>query len=442
LEGIFLTSASSLWQKSREVERRGFALGSRRRNEEYCKEIRRVSATKSQGQSRKIGPCDFCHRLLEDEACVLVACTRCYTIVSASVATGERKMEDIEAKIIGGNQISVRGMQFAADSRLFATTSADATVRLWDTATWELVRTLSGRSPHTRAIAFSSRFPYIAVSEMHHAVVYDFGSGETIGRWELGNVEECEGACWISFDDHAGAIVVVTVAECAALSVATTWSLTGPQIGRSEFNELATAIWLDDGGELCLETYYINAGSRTYRLRRPSGRVTAEVDLRGFVAGGIPVSSPDRKLIALGNRCFGSGIQLVDSARGELLLSRTGWANSTPLIAISSGNKLLGVARCDRGSCTAQLSMTNILDGTDAWQDRELDRVERLKFSPNGRILVASSAEDGLAYFLGATDGVVKRVVPRSGRSFCFSPDCRWFVSAGPPLVVMDIGSI
>ena len=31
---------SSLWQKSREAERRGFTLGSRRRNEEYCKEIR------------------------------------------------------------------------------------------------------------------------------------------------------------------------------------------------------------------------------------------------------------------------------------------------------------------------------------------------------------------------------------------------------------------
>ena len=49
----------------------------------------------------------------------------------------------------------MRGVAFSPDGRLLATASTDKTARLWDPATGDCVRTLTGHAAGVRGVAFS-----------------------------------------------------------------------------------------------------------------------------------------------------------------------------------------------------------------------------------------------------------------------------------------------
>jgi WD40 repeat protein len=53
------------------------------------------------------------------------------------------------------NTQGARGVAFSHDGKLIASASSDHTVRLWETNTGNLVKTLTGHSDHVNGVAFS-----------------------------------------------------------------------------------------------------------------------------------------------------------------------------------------------------------------------------------------------------------------------------------------------
>jgi WD40 repeat protein len=351
-------------------------------------------------------------------------------------------METIASQIVDAHELPVRGMEFSPDSRVFATASGDATVKLWDTTTWKLIRRFSGTSAYTRAIAFSRCSSFLVVSELHAVVVYDYDSGETFGKWELSNLADDEHVGLIAFDDKRGEIIGVTNSESEQGGKAFIWSLNGDQVSQNDLGNFATSIWVSETSGLWIEIYDGRMDSRAYRVVRVDGSVVFEIDLRSCAAGGIPISSIDRRLVALGNRCFESPIQILSSPTGTPILSHTPQANSTPLIAISPNSRFVAISISRLRVSKSQLSVTRLIDGVEIWRTNEIGEIDALQFSPDGKFLVAISSKDRRAHFLETQSGQFKWAALALNRACRFSPDGRWFVSAGSSLSVSEIPSM
>jgi WD40 repeat protein len=331
-------------------------------------------------------------------------------------------------------------MQFSSDSKLLATSSADSTVSVWSANNWEPVRTFQGQAPFTRALAFSPSAPLLAAGDMTGVATYDFGEGKTVARWQIAPADRDDGVGFLSFNDVGRQIVGVISGENVDRSRTLVWSIGATSaVGEYEFAELATGLWSDGSNQLCIETYNPSVDSRSYRLRRQDGSVLFDIDLRSRSAGGIPVSSADRSVIALGNRCFASAVQLLRTPTGDLLLSREAVAASTPIIAVSPDGGRIAISTSKRGASNSELTVTLVSDAAEGWRAAAIGVVETLKFSPDGRLVAAFSSSGRAAYFFDAFNGRLKGVVPQSARACVFSPDGRWFVSGGASISITDV---
>lgn len=73
------------------------------------------------------------------------------------------------------------GVAYSPDGALIATASADTQVMLWDTASFESVRTLSGHGQIVRAVAFSpDSLNLVSGSDDKTARIWDAKSGKQI----------------------------------------------------------------------------------------------------------------------------------------------------------------------------------------------------------------------------------------------------------------------
>src|SRR6185437_12091955 len=79
------------------------------------------------------------------------------------------------ARILTGHDREVMGVAFSPDGRLLATASSDGTARLWDPATGEHRRTLTGE---VSGVAFSPDGRLLATASDQTARLWDPATGE------------------------------------------------------------------------------------------------------------------------------------------------------------------------------------------------------------------------------------------------------------------------
>lgn len=274
-----------------------------------------------------------------------------------------------------GHWAYVLSVAFSPDGKLMATGGADFRVRLWDTTTWRVIRTLS-LGDTVNKVAFSPDGKLLAVAARDHLVsLWAVPSGE-----RTATLPETGGAVMFSPDGST----------LATLSV---WDNTVRLWDRVTARQMRT----------------VNA---------PKANCIA--------------FSPDGKTLAIGGP---DSVELWDATGRERVHTFKGhWGASARFpqglvkaVAFSPNGKILATAADD--------SVVRLWDTTSRRELRSLDtakvEISSVAFSPDGR-WVAAGCLDGTARLWKAATGAPVCTFSGNGDwvlCLAFSPDSKWLVT-------------
>ena len=229
---------------------------------------------------------------------LLASCSEDKTVRLWDPATGE------PLRTLTGHTDWVEGVAFSPDGQLLASCSEDKTVRLWDPATGEPLRTLTGHTSWVKGVAFSPDGQLLAsCSEDKTVRLWDPATGEPL-RTLTGHTSWVKG---VAFSPDGRLL-----ASC---------SLDMRLVARADTGAGGVQLWDPATGE-------------------PLRTLTGHTDLVKGVA-----FSPDGRLLASGGI---SGVQLWDPATGEPLRTLTGHTSWVEGVAFSPDGRLLASCSEDK----------------------------------------------------------------------------------------------
>jgi len=286
------------------------------------------------------------------------------------------------------------GIAFSPDSRLFAGTAADGTIKVWRTDTIEAVATYPMEA---RTVAFSP----------DGKSVLGEGFNGIVRRWALdGALPEQISAPTVRFANWQ--VDPLTPKERVALvadqpesrAICHTCEISSARDG------------VNAGAVMTTPTIAVSGDGRTMYVGLPEGRVEAwDVATRArrlaFQAHKLPVSSiavsGDGRYLATGS--LDNSTQLWDAASGRHLA--TFYAHNRPVwaLAFSPDGQTLAAGSCDKEIILCSVPLRRhvaslpLYVGTPKGFEQE---VRLLRFSPNGNILAAGLGDGTVRFFRAA----------------------------------------
>ena len=278
-------------------------------------------------------------------------------------------------RTLTGHTGSVCGVAFSPDGRLLATTSDDATARVWDPATGDCLRTLTGHTGSVRGVAFSPDGRLLATtSDDATARVWDPATGD----------------CLRTLTGHTGPVYGVAFSPDGRLLATAS-------------DDATARVWDPATGD-CLRTLTGHTGSVCGVAFSPDGRLLATTSddatarvwdpatgrHRGTLTGHTgPVCgvafSPDGRLLATASD--DATARVWDPATGDCLRTFTGHTGLVLEVAFSPDGRLLATASGDKTARVwdpATGGHCGTLTGHTDW-------VRGVAFSPDGRLLATTS---------------------------------------------------
>ncbi|RMH70837.1 MAG: CHAT domain-containing protein [Cyanobacteria bacterium J007] len=285
------------------------------------------------------------------------------------------------------------------DGKMVASGGQDNTIMLWDLATGQLLRRLTGHGSPILSLAFSPDGKTLASSSNH-----EFNDG-TIALWdvETGQLKQSLGRSLVALrvgslafspdgqylaSGHIGFTLLDTAIRIWQLDTGKNvydlkghgWEVTS--VAFSKDGKLVVS----GGADGAIMLWNWRAERRLRTLNRPDdffGSLSSWFDRSIGIIWAIALS-PNGQMIASGGSQ--QPIQLWDVQSGKLLRSLTEHEDSVLTVAFSPDGKTLASGGSD---CTIRL--WKIDTGETIAQFKHLGSVKSLAFSPDGRTLVSGS---------------------------------------------------
>jgi WD40 repeat protein/uncharacterized caspase-like protein len=280
----------------------------------------------------------------------------------------------------------VTGVVFAPDGRTLVSAGYDKTIKVWDTSSGRVLRTLQGHEETIKQIGITPDGQKIVSTS----------EDETIRIWEA-----------------KSGTLLHTLQSCAVGNVC-------PYIDSFAIDSKGGLITLD---LFSLKRWDIDSGKLNAKLAEFSGDW-------GDWQGKVIALSPDDKLIALAEQKDFARIRLLDAKTGKQVkgFDNARVSNITHM-AFSRDGKMLATG----GEGPGDLKIWDVASGR-MLQDIVVEDVKGLAFSPDGKLLASVAFLDDAVRIWDTASGKALQTIatPRPWLAVAFSPDGNLLVAGGP----------
>ena len=330
-----------------------------------------------------------------------------------------RHISDLSRMTLRGHEDWIGSIAFSPDGKRIVSGSADNTIKVWDTATGEEVKTLRGHEDGVKSIAFSPDGKRIVSGSVD----------KTIKIWDAAT-----GAELMTLRGHGRRIDVVAfspdgkcIVSGSADNTIKVWdTATGAEVMtlRGHKDGIRSVAFSPDGKHIAS-----GSGDKTIKIWNAATGIEL-MTLRGHGYWGETIGSvafsPDGERIVSGGG--DKTVKIWDAATGAELMTLRGHGNWIDSIAFSPDGK-----RIISGSGDNTIKVWDSATGAELMSLRGHEgSVMSVAFSPDGKRIVSGSDDKTIKVWDAATraEAVTLRGHPDQVLSVAFSPDSKRIVSS------------
>ncbi|PLZ80949.1 hypothetical protein CEN44_29050 [Fischerella muscicola CCMEE 5323] len=315
-------------------------------------------------------------------------------------------------KTLTGHNNGVYSIAFSPDGKTIASGSADNTIKLWDVTTGQVIKTLTGHNNEVYSVVFSPDGKTIASSSVDNTIkLWDITTGQIIK----------------TLTGHEGTVNSITFSPdgktIASGSVDQTIKLWDVVAGKAiktltgHVDTVNSVVFSPDGN-------LIASASDDKTIKFWDVTTGKARTLTGYDTGITSVAfSPDGNMIISGDD---STVKLWDVTTSKLIKTLTGHTSHITNVVFSPDGKTIASSSNDK-----TIKIWDVTSSNSKTLTKSVDFLTKVVFSPDGKT-VASSSDDNVIKLWNVADGkAINTLIGHDNtvRSVVFSPDGKMIAS-------------
>ena len=351
------------------------------------------------------------------------ACTGMVAMALVGIGLGtpaDAGSEDVRIVLPLGHSAEVTSIQGSSDGRLAITASADRSVKLWDVARGQEIRSFSVPGD-VLAVAFSSAEQRIIAGTTEGMKIWRISTGEFTADWKPGSKDRGKSKhIAISPDGRTAILDSGTMWDIVRNKK---WRLKGRHVGN-----LGEVVFAPDGKTFASVHFYgltiWDTKSRKPILKFAKAADERSTELFGTkaqAAGPIAYSPDGRYLVSSGNdKGAIKRLRLWDVQGGTLVRKFGGHRRFIDALAFSPDGRVVA----STGHRDGKITFWDVASGREL-RSFDGDPAKAITFMPDGRTVLVGYRKGALRLLDGATGGEVVAYTGKSSAvtSVAVSPD-------------------
>ena len=318
---------------------------------------------------------------------------------------------------LGEHANSVIDVSFSPDGRMLASASGDNTVKLWDTDTGKVIKTLIGHTELVYSVSFSPNGKMLASASNDDTVkLWDTQTGEVIETLTGRHTDPVNG---VSFSPDGRMLASASGDNTVKLWDTDTGKVIKTLSGHTDW--VYGVSFSPDGRMLASAS-----ADKTVKLwDTDTGKVIKT--LSGHTNKVVGVSfSPDGRMLA--SASDDKTVKLWDTDTGKVIKTLSGHTNRVNEVSFSPDGRMLASASADKTVKLWDTDTGKVIKTLSG----HTNRVNEVSFSPDGRMLASASADKTVKLWDTDTGKVIKTLSGHTNPVYevSFSPNGKKLASA------------